>query len=93
VVVSVDSSLSVEALLSGTCAINVLTDSGWRNGPSFAADTGVIEVIAEEIAGPVLNALERRPMDARGLAAAKAAYHPAPADPIKNVVDWILALP
>ncbi|HKP95121.1 MAG TPA: hypothetical protein VJ385_05125 [Fibrobacteria bacterium] len=89
-VVSVDSGLAVEALLAGTQAINVLTDSGWRAGPAFAADTGVIEVAPEGLYGEVMKALERRPPDPRRLEAARSAYHPRQnGDPVKNVVDWI----
>ncbi len=93
-VISIDSSLAVEAILAGTPAVNVLTDWGWRTGPAFAAGTGVIEASPEGIRDHVLKALERRAADPGGLEVAKAIYHPAQAgDPIKNVVDWITGLP
>ncbi|MEO7423948.1 MAG: hypothetical protein ABI036_02110, partial [Fibrobacteria bacterium] len=91
-VVSVDSTLIVQALLAGTPALNVLTDSGWRVGPAFAADTGVQEVAPEDMREHVLKALERPAMDARALESARNAYQPANGDPIKNVVDWIASM-
>jgi hypothetical protein len=44
VVVSVDSNLSVEAILAGVPAINLLGELGMFLGPSFDADAGIVEV-------------------------------------------------
>lgn len=43
VLVSVDSNLSVEAMLAGTPAINLMTELGLRMGPSFDAESGILE--------------------------------------------------
>ncbi|MDP2835042.1 MAG: glycosyltransferase [Pseudomonadota bacterium] len=43
VLVSVDSNLSVEAMLAGTPAINLMTELGLRMGPSFDAECGMLE--------------------------------------------------
>jgi hypothetical protein len=91
-VVSVDAALSVEALLAGTRAINVLTDSGWRMGPAFAAESGVLEVDPEGLPEAVSGCLDARGADPRAMAAAMSVYHPAQSgDPVKNVVDWLSA--
>lgn len=48
-VIGVDSNILVEAMMVGTPAINLLTDVGMRLGPSFDAESGVIEVDAAEL--------------------------------------------
>lgn len=50
VVVSVDSNMSVEAMLVETPAINLVSEFGMHLGPCFDADTGVVESTAEELA-------------------------------------------
>ncbi len=51
VVVSVDSNLSVEAMLAGTPAINLMNELGLRMGPSFDAESGILEAAPDELAG------------------------------------------
>lgn len=43
VLVSVDSNLSIEAMLAGVPAINLVSDLGMFLGPTFAADSGVLD--------------------------------------------------
>ena len=50
VLVSVDSNLSVEAMLAGTPAINLMNEYGLRLGPSFESESGVLEATPEELA-------------------------------------------
>jgi 2-polyprenyl-3-methyl-5-hydroxy-6-metoxy-1,4-benzoquinol methylase/glycosyltransferase involved in cell wall biosynthesis len=50
IVVSVDSNLSVEAMMAGTPAVNLLNDLGLRMGPCFDAESGILEVPQEELA-------------------------------------------
>lgn len=89
-VVSIDSSLTAEALLAGTPAINLLTDSGWRTGPAFAADTGVREVPPEELRAELLRAMAMPAADPGAQEAARSVFHPAAlGDPVRNVVQWI----
>ncbi|MBB5016864.1 GT2 family glycosyltransferase/2-polyprenyl-3-methyl-5-hydroxy-6-metoxy-1,4-benzoquinol methylase [Chitinivorax tropicus] len=49
VVVAVDSNLTVEAMIAGTPAINLMNETGMLLGPSFDAETGVLEVEADEL--------------------------------------------
>ncbi|QNM98503.1 methyltransferase domain-containing protein [Chitinimonas koreensis] len=49
VLVGVDSNMQVEAMQAGTPVINMLTACGTRLGPSFDADSGVLEVDAAEL--------------------------------------------
>jgi len=50
VLISVQSNLSVEAMLAGVAAINLFTELGMALGPCFAADSGVLEVEERELA-------------------------------------------
>lgn len=43
VLISVDSNLSVEAMLAGTPAINLMHELGLRMGPSFDAESGILD--------------------------------------------------
>ena len=82
VVVSVQSNLSVEAMLAGVPAINLGTELGMALGPSFAADAGIVEAEDSELAAAI-EALVRRPaLRAQKLAAMQraAAYHNAGVD-------------
>ncbi|OYY95894.1 MAG: hypothetical protein B7Y41_01015 [Hydrogenophilales bacterium 28-61-23] len=54
VLVSVDSNLSVEAMLAGTPAINLMNELGLRMGPSFDAESGILEAAPNELA-PMLE--------------------------------------
>jgi len=56
VLVSVDSNLSVEAMLAGTPAINLMNELGLRMGPSFDAESGILEAAPEDLA-PMLDML------------------------------------
>jgi hypothetical protein len=49
VLVTVDSNYLVEGVLTGTSVINLLTDQSVVFGPSYHADSGVIEVEAHEL--------------------------------------------
>lgn len=59
VVISVDSALSVEAMMAATPAINLLRTTGLRFGPCFAASDGVVEVESEpeKLAAAIWNIL------------------------------------
>lgn len=48
--VAVDSNLMIEAMMAGTPAINLLSELGLRMGPSFDADSGILEVSAGQLA-------------------------------------------
>lgn len=48
VVVSVDSNLSVEAMLAEVPAVSVAAEMGLRLGPCYDADSGIVEVLDEE---------------------------------------------
>jgi len=50
VLVSVDSNLSVEAMLAGTPAINLMNELGLRMGPSFDAESGILDAAPGELA-------------------------------------------
>jgi hypothetical protein len=82
VLVSVQSNLSVEAMLAGVPAINLFTELGMALGPCFAADAGVREVEARELA-PALRELlvddERRAQQLAAQARA-VAHHNAGVD-------------
>lgn len=56
-VVSVDSNLSVEAMLAGTPAINLMNEAGMLLGPSFDGDAGIVEVGVEELPDAILSLL------------------------------------
>ncbi len=50
VLVSLDSNLTVEAMLAATPAINLMHELGQRMGPSFDAESGILEVVPAELA-------------------------------------------
>ena len=50
VVVSVESNMSVEAMMAGVPAINMVTEFGMRLGPCFDADAGIVESEPDELA-------------------------------------------
>lgn len=56
-VVAVDSNLSVEAMLAGTPAINLMNETGMLLGPSFDGDAGIVEVEAQELPGAIKSLL------------------------------------
>jgi len=57
VVVSVDSNLSVEAMMAGIPAINLMNEPGLRVGPSFDAESGVLEVHPDVLASVITTVL------------------------------------
>ncbi len=70
-VVSVDSNISVEAMLAGVPAINLWTPMGWLNGPFFDAEDGVLEAAPEKLAAAI--AMTLGDANLRGLLTATAA--------------------
>ena len=58
--VSVDSNLSIEAMMCGTVAINLLYEMGLRLGPSFSADSGILNTVPFELPS-VLEAILKDP--------------------------------
>jgi len=50
VVVSVESNMSVEAMMAGVPAINMVTEFGMRLGPCFDADAGIVDSEPDELA-------------------------------------------
>lgn len=46
---SVDSNLSIEAMMCGTIAINLVYEFGLRNGPSFSGNSGILNVVPHEL--------------------------------------------
>lgn len=73
VVVSVDSNLSVEAMLAGVPAINLLNEFGLLIGPTFDAESGVVEVAAEGLAAALRALLIDAEFRQRRLAEMRAA--------------------
>ncbi|MBU1665838.1 MAG: methyltransferase domain-containing protein, partial [Gammaproteobacteria bacterium] len=49
ILVSLDSNLSLEAMLAGTPAINLMHELGLRMGPSFDAESGILEATPAEL--------------------------------------------
>ncbi len=49
-IVSIDSTLSSDALLADTTAINLITEFGWRLGPYYPNYTGILECRPEDLA-------------------------------------------
>lgn len=47
--VSFESSISVDAMMCGTPAINIMLDAGLRMGPGFTPDSGVLDVMPENL--------------------------------------------
>ncbi|MHB8151534.1 MAG: hypothetical protein ACYDG3_00395, partial [Bacillati bacterium] len=56
-VVSVDSNISVEAMLAAVPAINLWTPMGWLNGPFFDAEDGVVEAAPDKLAATIAMTL------------------------------------
>lgn len=77
VLVSVQSNLSVEAMLAGVPAINLFSELGMALGPCFAADAGILEVEAHELAAALRQLLVDPARREQQLAAQRAAvaYH------------------
>lgn len=57
VLVAVDSNYLVEGMLADTAVVNLLNATGILMGPSFEAETGILEVEAEELADAVRRLL------------------------------------
>ncbi len=57
VVIGVSSNYLIEAMLAGTNAINLLTYQNAVIGPNFAADAGIVEVEAHQLADAILSML------------------------------------
>lgn len=77
VLVSVDSNLSIEAMLAGVPAINLLNEPGLFLGPCFAVDSGILEVEASVLAPAIEELLMNADLRARQLDAMRhaAVYH------------------
>jgi hypothetical protein len=59
--ISVDSNVSIEAILAHTIPVNLWTASGWLcGGPKYRPEDGVVEVTADDI-GTTLTALYTQP--------------------------------
>jgi trans-aconitate methyltransferase len=56
-VISVDSNVSIEAMIAGTVPINLWTPMSWLNGPFFDAEDGVMEVSPEKLSLALAHAL------------------------------------
>jgi hypothetical protein len=56
-VVSVDSTLSSEALLADTVSINLIGEVGWRIGPYYPKHSGILECAPDELASCLEGAL------------------------------------
>lgn len=69
VLISVQSNLSVEAMLAGVPAINLFTELGMALGPCFAADAGVLEVQECELTQAMRELLLNDELRAQQLAA------------------------
>lgn len=82
VLVSVQSNLSVEAMLAGVPAINLFTELGMALGPCFAADAGVLEVQASDLTKALRELLLNDELRAQQLAAQSraVAHHNAGVD-------------
>lgn len=72
VVVSIDSNMSVEAMMAGTPAINLTTEFGIRLGPCFGAESGVVESEADDLPGWLEKVLTDTPYRQSLLAAMQA---------------------
>lgn len=57
VLIGVDSNILVEAMMAATPAINLLTSGGGRLGPSFDAESGVVEAEGGDLAQAILKVL------------------------------------
>ena len=58
IVISVDSNLSVEAVLAGVPSINLTNAAGLLLGPSFGADSGIVEVEADDLTAAIARLLD-----------------------------------
>lgn len=56
--IATDSNILAEAMHVGTPAINLLNEHGLLMGPSFDADSGVLEVAGEELADTLVRVVE-----------------------------------
>lgn len=56
--ISVDSNLSIEAMLAGTPALNLWDATGWLLGPFFAAEDGVLQVHPDRLADILAQLLD-----------------------------------
>lgn len=56
-VISIDSNVSVEAMIAGTPAINLWSPESWLNGPFFGAEDGVLEVSEQDLSVGLARAL------------------------------------
>lgn len=65
--VAVDSNYSVEAMLAGTPTINLLNTAGMLLGPSFEAESGIVEAEAHELAAAMQRLLSDAPFRTRQL--------------------------
>ncbi len=74
-VVASDSNMLVEAMHLGTPAINLMNDHGLVMGPSFDADSGILEVVPEALAETLIRVVEDENYR-RLLVEAMAAYLP-----------------
>lgn len=56
-VISVDSNVSIEAMIAGTVPINLWTPMSWLNGPFFDAEDGVIDASYDKLSIALAHAL------------------------------------
>jgi len=73
VLVGVDSNILVEAMMVATPAVNILTDALCRLGPSFDADSGILECEAHELGLALERILRDAPLRMELLAQMQAA--------------------
>ncbi|WP_269531997.1 glycosyltransferase [Chitinimonas sp. BJYL2] len=66
--IGTDSNIQVEAMIAGTPVINLMNWFGMRLGPSFDAESGVVEVVPDELA-PILAHLINDPATRQHLGA------------------------
>lgn len=71
IVVSIDSNLSIEAMMAGVPSVNLLNDVGLTLGPSFEAGCGILEVEPDELGETVRQLLQDEKIRARCLERAK----------------------
>ena len=57
-IVAMDSNILIEAMHVGTPAINLLNDHGLLMGPSFDAESGILEVAAEDLPATLTQTVE-----------------------------------
>lgn len=71
-VVASDSNLLIEAMHAGTPAINLMSEFGLVMGPSFDADSGLVEVAVEDLAATLAHMMEAPAFRAERIAAMRA---------------------